>query len=80
MSIACLDLDNMNLEELSKLSKVQKTFDKMMSDAGYEEENKEDGCKQKLGEKKAINGIYYKADKDKQEHIIESNDRAEETC
>ena len=36
MSIACLDLDNMNLEELSKLSKVQKTFDKMMSEAGYE--------------------------------------------
>jgi DNA-directed RNA polymerase I, II, and III subunit RPABC1 len=78
MSIAGLDLDNMNQEELSKLFKVQKTLDKMMSDRGYEQEKKEeltfDNWKEKLKEKKKINGIYYKADKDKKGQIIESND------
>ena len=78
MSIASLDIDNMNQEELSKLFKVQKTLYKMLSDRGYEQENKKeltfDDWKEKLKEKKAINGIFYKVDKDKKDQIIESND------
>ena len=78
MKIECLDLDNMNQEELSKLFKTRKTLDKMLRDRGYEQINKEeltfDVWKEKLREEKTINGIYYKVDKVKKDQIIESND------